>query len=93
MHKKLLSSITKLRIAIKNYRAIIEKKKRGTKAKNSIEFYARARNFDSEEIETLGTFGSEEEAHNFYQKYIQEKLKRAKEELKLLNPDDPFLKV
>ena len=58
-----------------------------------MEFYARARNVNSNEVETLGTFGTEEEAHNFYQKYIQEKMKRAKVELSNLNPDDPFLNV
>jgi len=91
MHKQPLSQITKLRIAIKNYRAIIDKKKRGTKQKNTYEYYARARNYDSEEVLTLGTFQSEEEAHIFYQKYIQDKLKKAKDTLRNLNPEDPFL--
>lgn len=93
MHKQPLSSITKLRIAIKNYRSIIDKKKRGTKQKNTMEYYARARNINSGEAHVIGTFATEEEAHNFYQKYIQEKLKRAKAELKSLNPEDPFLNV
>lgn len=84
------TQITKLRIAIENYRTIIKKKKRGIIKKNAHEWIARARN--GEDSVVIGTFDNEQEALDFYQSYTKEKLKSALKQLKEIAPDDVYLR-